>query len=81
MERSFSELQDVKHIYESPLFQKFFAEPLHKADKELKHAYDCKNLEELRYVAGLHKGYTFAMDLIQEIETKAKFIKHELDTM
>jgi len=81
LERELSELLDVKSMVEGQLFQKYFASPLHAQDKELKKAYDCKNMDELRYNHGLHEGITRIFQIMDEVETKARFIRNDLNKL
>lgn len=81
LERERSELLEVKQMVESELFQKYFAEKIHKKKKALKSAYDCKNMEELKKTQGKAEGYEEFYKCIQEIDTNLKFVQSDLNKL
>lgn len=79
LEQELSDLIDVKHMIEGELFQKFFASPIILEDKALKNAYECENMEELNFVKGKHEGLRKLTSIVDEIESRMKFIRHDLE--
>lgn len=78
LEKDLAELIDVKHMVEGELFQKFFATPFHLADKKLKTAYECKDMDELKVIQGKHEGFKKLFDIVEEVDNRLKFIRHDL---
>ena len=79
LEREWGELNDVKSLIEGELFQKYFATPLYKKEKELKVAYECNTLAGLKLIQGKHWGLQQFFKCVDEIETKLKFVRNDLD--
>jgi len=79
LEREWGELNDAKALVENPSFQKYFAAPLHKLNSELKNNYECATLAELKLIQGKHWGLQQFFKCVDEIESKLKFVKNDLD--
>lgn len=81
LERELGELIDVKHMVEGELFQKYFATPMRKELKGLKDAYDCDSLKELHEIKGKRWGVNQFFKQVDELETRSRFIRNDLDKL
>jgi hypothetical protein len=73
------ELYEFKQIVEMRVFQKFIMEPLKKKIDSLKHAYDCKTLNEMATLKGEEKGLKYILTLLKQSENDLRNKKTEVD--
>lgn len=78
IERDLGELHTAKQFVESALFQKFFAGPINEELSKLKAAFDCEDMNELKYMHGKRDGLKAFTKLIDEIDSNIAFAKSEL---
>ena len=79
LQQELAELIDVKHLVEGELFQKYFATPFYQEEKKLKRAYQCQNMYELKYTQGFYLGTHKLFTIVDEIETRIKFLRNDIE--
>lgn len=70
---------ELKTHVESRAFQELVMKPLFKELEEIKGAYDCNTLAELRTVKGRKQGIEFLLNLLKQTELDIKNLKYELE--
>jgi len=81
LEQEMSEARSVRAMIESELFQKYFVSRADKRLTELKHAYSCSTLEELRAIGGERQGLLLITSVSDEVENKIRFTEESLKSL
>lgn len=71
---------ELKTHIESRAFQDLVMKPLFEEIAEIKGAYDCQTLAELRALKGRKQGLEFLIKLLKQKEVDIKNLKYELET-
>ena len=78
LQKEINELEEVKVLKNSSLFQKYFAQPVFDELNGMKSAYSCDTLKELHRLKGKREGLKFFLSLLKSIDEDYKIKKAQL---